>query len=168
MKFTIDQDFEAPPDVVARAYADPALYDGFHDLPKMSRPEVVSSSVDGDKVLLQIRYRFSGELSSAARAVLDPSRLSWVEHAVHDLSALRTSFEMVPDHYADRFRCNGSYRFGTNGTGTRRHCEAEIKVRALLVAGAVENAIVSGLREHLDAELAVVRAFLAPDDHAAP
>ncbi len=162
MRFTLDQHFSPPPDAVARAYADPDLYLAFQDLPKMSRPEVVSHEASGNEVRLQIRYRFNGQLSSAARAVLDPERLTWVEHAVHHLSSRTTSFRMVPDHYGDRFRCTGSYRFEADGGGTRRHCEGEIKVRALLVAGAVENAIVSGLREHLDDEVAVVDAFLAP------
>ncbi|MEO7429040.1 MAG: DUF2505 family protein [Acidimicrobiales bacterium] len=161
MRFTIDQRFHAPPDEVARAYADPALYLAFQDLPKMSRPEVLAHEASGDEVGLQIRYRFSGQLSSAARAVLDPDRLTWVEHAVHDLKSRTTTFTMVPDHYADRFACSGSYRFEAHGEGTRRHCEGDIKVRALLVGGAVENAIVSGLREHLDDEVGVVDTFLA-------
>ncbi len=160
MRFTVEQRFEAPPEAVARAYADPALYDTFVDMPKLTRPEVLSCSVDGQRVTLEIRYRFSGDLSSAARAILDPSRLSWVERSVHDLPSRTTTFVMVPDHYADRFECTGSYRFEADGTGTRRHCDAVIKVRALLVAGAVENAIVSGLREHLAAEVGVVREFL--------
>lgn len=161
MRFIIDQPFSFPPDVVARAYTDPALYVAFQDLPKMSRPEVLSREASGDKVILQIRHRFSGDLSPAARAVLDPSRLSWVEHATHDLSTLTTAFRMVPDHYADRFSCSGRYRFEPDQAGTRRHCEGEIKVRALLVAGAVENAIVSGLREHLVDEVAVVQRYLS-------
>jgi hypothetical protein len=161
VRFTIDQRFSAAPEAAARAFADPALYLAFQDLPKMSRPEVLSHEADGDQVVLQIRYRFNGELSAAARAVLDPARLTWVEHAIHDLAARTATFRMVPDHYADRFRCSGSYRFEADGTGTRRHCEGEIKVRALLVAGAVENAIVSGLREHLADEVPVVERFLA-------
>ena len=161
MRFTIDQRFQAAPDAVARLYADPSLYDSFQELPKMSRPEVISHEVQGDQVLLQIRYRFNGHLSSAARAVLDPSRLTWVEHATHDLATRTTTFRMVPDHYGDRFSCSGTYRFEPDGEGTRRHCAAEIKVRALLVAGAVENAIVSGLREHLADEVAIVDARLS-------
>ena len=160
MRFTIDQRFSAAPDAVAQAFADPDLYVAFQELPKMSRPEVLSHESHDDEVLLQIRYRFSGNLSPAARAVLDPARLTWVEHATHDLASRTTTFRMVPDHYGDRFRCSGSYRFEADGTGTRRHCEGDIKVRALLVAGAVENAIVSGLREHLADEVAVVDAFL--------
>lgn len=161
MRFTIEQRFDAPPELVARAYADPRLYEAFDGLPKMSRPEVVDHQMTGDEVRLQIRYRFSGELSAAARAVLDPARLTWVEHAVHDLSSLTTTFAMVPDHYEDRFRCTGSYAFEAEGAGTLRRCQGDIKVKALLVGGAVENAIVSGLREHLRDEVAVVTAFLA-------
>lgn len=162
MRFTIDQRFSAAPDTVARAYADPALYDAFQELPKMSRPEVLHHEADGDVVTLQIRHRFSGHLSPAARAVLDPARLTWVEHARHDLAERRTTFTMVPDHYADRFRCSGTFRFADADGGTVRHCAGEIRVKALLVAGAVEGAIVSGLREHLDEEVAVVEAFLTP------
>jgi hypothetical protein len=161
VRFTIDQRFSAAPDGVARAFANPDLYRAFQDLPKMSRPEVLAHEVDGNEVALQIRYRFNGELSPAARAVIDPARLSWVEHATHDLAARTTRFRMVPDHYGDRFQCSGSYRFETDGTGTLRHCEGDIRVRALLVGGAVEHAIVSGLREHLDDEVDVVEAFLA-------
>ena len=79
---------------------------------------------------------------------------------MHDLTSLTTTFQMVPDHYADRFRCSGSYSFEADGTGTLRRCQGDIKVKALLVGGAVENAIVSGLREHLRDELSVVTGFL--------
>ena len=68
---------------------------------------------------------------------------------------------MVPDHYRDRFRCQGSYRFeAIDDASCRRHGEAELKVKALLVGGAVEGAIVSGLKEHLADEVPVVEAFL--------
>jgi hypothetical protein len=160
VRFTVDQHFDHPPDAVARAFTEPELYDAFQGLPKMSRPEVLSHERDGDRVLLRIRYRFNGELSSAARAVLDPARLTWVEEATHDLAARVATFVMVPDHYGDRFRCSGTYRFEPHGEGTVRHCQGDIKVRAPLVAGAVERAIVSGLREHLDDEVAVVEAYL--------
>ena len=161
MRFTIEQRFAAPVDAVARAYADPQLYVALDGLPKLSRPEVVHHEADGDVVELQVRYRFGGELSSAARAVIDPDRLTWVEHSTHDLATRQVRFEMVPDHYRDRFRCTGSYRFEADGDGARRRGDADLRVKALLVAGAVEGAIVSGLKEHLVDEVPVVEAFLA-------
>ena len=161
MRFAIDQRFTGRRDDVARAYADPDLYVALQTLPKLSQPEVVSHAVDGDTVTLEVRYRFAGELSSAARAVIDPARLTWVEHSVHDLATFSTSFTMLPDHYADRFRCSGTYRFLAVDGGTSRRGEGDLRVKVLLVAGAVEGAIVSGLEEHLVDEVPIVDAFVA-------
>lgn len=160
MRFSIEQRFAADVDAVARAYADPALYAALVGLPKLTQPEVVGHEVDGDTVVLQVRYRFGGELSPAARAVIDPARLTWVERSTHDLADHSTTFTMVPDHYGDRFRCQGSYRFDPVEGGCRRRGEGDVRVKALLVAGAVEGAIVSGLKEHLVDEVPVVEAFV--------
>lgn len=160
MRFSIEQRFAADVDAVARAYADPALYAALVGLPKLTQPEVVGHEVGGDTVVLQVRYRFGGELSPAARAVIDPARLTWVERSTHDLADHSTTFTMVPDHYGDRFRCQGSYRFDPVEGGCRRRGEGDVRVKALLVAGAVEGAIVSGLKEHLVDEVPVVEAFV--------
>jgi hypothetical protein len=161
VRFAIEQRFAADVDRVARAYADPELYAGMVGLAKLSQPEVVSHRVDGDRVELEVRYWFGGELSPAARAVIDPSKLSWVERSSHDLPRRRTTFTMVPDHYADRFRCTGSYHFEATEGGCLRRGEGDLRVKALLVGGAVEGAIVSGLEEHLVDEVPVVEAFVA-------
>lgn len=161
MRFTIEQRFAASVDAVARAYADPLLYVALGGLPKLSQPEVLHHHAEDDVVDLQVHYRFGGKLSSAARAVIDPDQLTWVEHSTHDLAARQVRFEMVPDHYRDRFRCTGAYRFEADGKGTRRRGDADLRVKALLVGGAVEGAIVSGLKEHLVNEVPVVEAFVA-------
>jgi Protein of unknown function (DUF2505) len=164
VRFTIEQRFAADVDLVARAYADPDLYAAMLGLAKLSRPELVAHDVDGDVVHLQVRYGFGGDLSPAARAVIDPDRLTWVEHSTHDLVGRRTQFTMVPDHYRDRFRCAGSYRFEPIDAGScARHGQADLTVKALLVARAVEGAIVSGLQEHLVDEVPVVEAFVRRD-----
>ncbi|MFL6204696.1 MAG: DUF2505 family protein [Acidimicrobiales bacterium] len=161
MRFTIEQRFDADVDAVARAYADPGLYATFVGMRKLSQPEVLRHDVSGDVVELDVRYRFSGDLSPAVRAVIDPDRLSWVERSIHHLAQRRTEFTMLPDHYRDRFRCQGTYRFeDVGGSACARHGDADLKVKALLVAHAVESAIVSGLEEHLDDEVPIVEAFL--------
>ncbi len=161
MRFTIEQRFTAPVEQVAQAYADPALYASFDGMHKLSKPEVLDHQVDGDVVRLDVRFRFVGELSSAARAVIDPARLSWIERSTHHLAERHTEFAMLPEHYRDRFRCQGSYRFEpVDDSSCARHGEADLRVKALLVAHAVEGAIVSGLEEHLDDEVPMVEAFL--------
>ncbi len=166
MRFELTQRFAGPVAEVADAFCDPGFYELLADAPKLGRPEVLGREADagGQRVTMRVRYRFTGDLSSAARAVLDPTKLTWVEETVHDLAARRARFVLHPDHYADRFRCSGSYWFtpaGDDAGATIRHAEGEVKVKAPLVAGTVERAIVSGLREHLDDEVAVVARFLA-------
>jgi hypothetical protein len=161
MDFHVEQVFAAAPEQVAAAYADPDLYAALDALPKLGRPEVIAHDVDGSTVTLHVRHRFTGHLSPAATAVLDPKRLTWVEHATHDLSKLDVTYRLVADHYADRFSASGRYRFVPDAAGTRRIADGQVKVKALLVGGAVERAIISGMHEHSEDEVALVERFIA-------
>lgn len=162
MDFTVDQVFAAGGDALARAYASPELYERLVGLPKLDTPEVLDHRVDGTTVRLDIRYRFVGELSPAVTAVIDPRRLTWVEHSVHDLAARQIRYRMQPDHYSDRLQSSGTCAITdrTNG-GSVRTVTGALKVKALIVGGAVERAIVSGLREHLAGEVPVVEQYVA-------
>ncbi len=161
MQFRREHRYRAEPEAVARAYASEALYAGLGAGSKLAPPEVLDRRDEGRGVVLRIRYRFIGELSSAVRAVLDPARLTWVDESTHDLAARTVAFRLVADHYADRFSCAGTYRFVADGTGTVRHTEAELKVRAPLVGGKVERVLADDLSSHLAAEVHGVEAFLA-------
>jgi Protein of unknown function (DUF2505) len=161
MRFHLDQIFRALADDVARAYTDPALYELLGQLPKLGRPQVLERRGDGEVVHLQVRYHFTGDLSPAVRRVLDPDRLSWVEHATHDLARREVDFRLVPDHYGDMLRSSGRYRFEEQGELTRKVAEGDLSVRVPIVGGSVERAIVSGLREHFREETGVVERFLA-------
>lgn len=160
MRFELTQTIAAPVAEVAAAYADRALYEAMSGTEKLGPPEVLERTADGDTVRLAIRYRFVGDLAPAVTAVVDPDRLTWVERSVHDLAARTVEVTLHPDHYADRLRCSGSYRYTERGDRTVRQIEGDLRVKALLVAGTVERAIISGLKEHLEAEGPAVEAFL--------
>jgi hypothetical protein len=161
VRFRLEQTFAAPADAVAAAYTDPALYAAFADLPRAGRPEVVHHEVDDGTVHLDVRWAFTAPLSAAARAVIDPDRLSWLQRSTHDLATRTVTFRMLPDHYADRFSCQGRYRFDDDGRGgTRRLNEGDLRIKAPLVARAVEGAILDGLREQLEAEVPLVERFI--------
>ncbi|MEO7555582.1 MAG: DUF2505 family protein [Acidimicrobiales bacterium] len=160
MHFQFEQRIGGSPDAVAAAFADPAYYASLGELPKLGGAEVLRHGLEGDVVTLEIRYRFTGDLSSAVRAVIDPAKLTWVEHSTHDLATLQVHYELRPDHYHDRLQCQGGYRFQADGEATLRRDEGDLKVRVALVGSRVEGAIVSGLREHLAAEAALVERFL--------
>ena len=162
MRFRLEQTIAGPVDAVALAYTEPELYEALAALPRLGRPEVLSRAENGDLVNLEVRYRFTGDLSPAARKVLDPARLSWVERATHDLARRQVDFVMVPDNYGDRLHASGRYSFEPDGdAATRRGAEGDITVKVPLVGKAVEQAIISGIREHLVAEVPVLERYLA-------
>ena len=162
MRFRIEQEIAGPVDEVARIYTEPRFYERLGELGKVGRPEVLDRREDGGLFHLAVRFRFTGHLSPAVTAVLDPARLSWVEESVHDLAQHTVTFIMKPDNYADRLRSEGSARYEPEGEGTcRRVVEGDVVVRVPLVGRSVEGAIVSGLREHLAAEVPVVEERLS-------
>ena len=162
MRFQIEQQIAGPVEAVARLYTEPRFYERLGELPKLGRPEVLERREDGSVVHLAVRFRFTGHLSPAVTKMVDPAKLSWVEESVHDLEGHTVTFHMQPDNYADRLRFEGSSRFEADGDdGTRRVAEGDVVVRVPLVGRAVEGAIVSGLREHLAAEVEVVERLAA-------
>ena len=161
MHFRIEQRFPGSLDDVEAAFCSPELLSRMSELPKVGGAELLSQRTDGDTVFQQIRYRFTGELSSAVTAVVDPENLTWVEDSAIDRATHVTTWKIVPDHYGSRLTCAGTFRLtGTSDDLTVRTTEAEIKVHFPLVGGRVERAIVSGLEEHAAGEEVVVAAFL--------
>jgi hypothetical protein len=151
---------------VAWAYTEPGMYATLHGLPKIAAPEVLSreEAGGGDTVRLRLRFRFVGDLPTAAAAMLDPRKLTWVEESTHDLAAFEVTWRLVPDHYGDRFRANGSSTYRSDGDVTVRRTGGQLVVKTPFVGRLVERALVSGLKEHLDAETPMVAAWVASRD----
>ena len=159
MRFRLEQTVQADPDAAVAAFATPAFYAALGELRAISPPRVVSCDRDDVRQLahIAVAYAFAGDLSAAVRAVVDPARLTWVDHSEVDLTARTVRFEMVPDHYQSRFRCEGRYRFVGAGPGRcTQEMSGELSVRYPLVGPVVERAILSGLREQLVAEAAIL------------
>ena len=160
MRFEISQEFRHEARPVDEAYTEPALYPTLVGLPNLGDMRVLSHERDGDTARLRIHCKFVREFSPAVAAAIDPSTLSWVQESVHVLASGTSTFRFVPDNYADRFSASGGTRIVSTGGGSVRTLSGEVKVRAPLVGGRVEKAIVEGLEEYLHAEAALVDRFL--------
>lgn len=160
MRFELTQHYKASAEAVTAVYANPDLYPTLVGLPKLGGIEVLGHTESATTAHLQIRFRFTGDLPSAVTAVIDPERLTWIQETTHELTAGTTAFRLVPDHYPDRLQSSGTFRVSAEGTGAIRVVTGELKVRAPLVGGRVEKAIVSGLQEYLEAEAPAVDAYL--------
>lgn len=160
----MEQRFSAPVDTVEAAFLDRDLLARLTNLPHLGRPELLEESHDGDIVRRRIRWKFTAPLSPAVTAVIDPDRLTWVEDSVLDRRSHRSEYVILPDHYPDRLRCEGTVSLRHLGEETRRVTEGELVVRFPLVGRRVEQAIVKGLFDHAAAEEKIVQQWL--DDAA--
>jgi len=162
MRFRIEQRLAAPVERVEEVLLDPAWYEEVAASTAVWAPELLEVTDDGGpRVGLRVRYRFRGSLNPAAARVVDPAKLSWVEVSTLDRSAHHLDLRVEPDHYADRLRVTGAVALRPDGDVTFRVLDGEVRVKVLLVAGAVEGAVVSGLREHAAVEEQVFATFVA-------
>lgn len=128
----------------------------------MGDPTIVHRVDAPPLIHLWVHYRFTGDVSSAVRRVVDPGRLTWTEESTLDTTTHRSTWRIVPDHYRSLLSATGTYQLEAQGdTATVRVAEGVVKVGVPLVGGKVEGAIVSGLREHAEAEEGVMADWLA-------
>lgn len=164
MRFDTEQRYPGTPDEVLAAYTDPALYRRMDGMARVDRPRVLDVTRGDDEVVVRVRYRFAADLPPGAQAVLDPDRLTWVDETTYDLATRTSRTRLLPDHYPDRLTAAATARVEADPDrpgGSRRLVTGEVTVRARLVGGRVERAIVDGLREHLADEARVVADHLA-------
>jgi uncharacterized protein DUF2505 len=160
--FSVDEKVSVTAAVAARAYGNPAFYEGRAPRDNISVIEVVKHEDQGSRILIEVRFQFTGSVSSAVRAVVDPAKMSWVTRTDINLELLRSSFTVLADHYKDRLTSSGDFHFFNSdpdaGASTIR-VEGELKVHVPIVGRTVERVIVSGLRSYIAAEAASLPAF---------
>ena len=164
MQFSIEQNVAVSPDAAVAAYGNPAFYENRAPSGDISLVEVVSHEDTGAQARLEVRYRFTGSVSSAVRAVIDPAKISWVTRTDIDKEHHRSSFVVLPDYYPDRLDCRGTFTFAEAGSSTGATVitiAGDLKVHVFLVGRTVEQLIVNGLRAYLEAEISTLPAFIA-------
>jgi Protein of unknown function (DUF2505) len=156
VKFSVRQAVAVPPDRAMAAYGDPGFYEGRPARDDIEVRDVVRREATRDRVLLEVRFAFTGSVSPAVRAVVDPQKMSWITRTEFLLAEGRSSWTVLPDHYPDRLSASGTYRFeqGEAGPGTCEvEVEGELKVRVPIVGRSVEKVIVGDLRTYIADEV---------------
>jgi hypothetical protein len=165
VQFSLGQNVAVAPDAAVAAYGSPAFYEDRAPSGDISLVGVVSHEDTGPHVRIEVRYQFTGSVSSAVRAVIDPAKMSWVTRTDIDKAQRRTSFTVLPDHYPDRLDCSGTFTFAEATSGpdaTVITVAGDLRVHVFLVGRTVEQLIVSGLRTYLEAEISTLPDFTAP------
>jgi hypothetical protein len=162
VKFAVRQAVAVPPARAMAAYGSPGFYEGRPTRDDIAVRDVVHHEAEGDRVLLEVRFAFTGSVSPAVRAVVDPGKMSWITRTEILLAEDRSSWVVLPDHYPDRLSASGVYRFevGDGGLGTCDvEVEGDLKVRVPLVGRSVEKVIVGDLRAYIADEVTAIAGW---------
>lgn len=158
MRFHAEHDFDAPVDRVAALLTDPEFHRHL-ELPDLSLPEIVASTIDGDAAHLQLRYEFVGQLDPIASRLLGGRRLTWLQDLDLDRGSgagrLRFAAEADPKRLYGRADFTLRPASGDNGRSVRR-LDGELVVALRPVGGMAERRIVPGLQRRLDIEAAAL------------
>jgi hypothetical protein len=159
MNFSIDRGVAVSPEAALAAYGSPAFYEGRETRENIAVLEVVSHEDTGSRVLIQIRFKFTGSVSGAVRRIVDPTKMSWITKTEILVDERRSNFEVLPDNYPDRLTSTGNYHFKDGPDGPDSAVvtiEGQLKVHVPFVGGTVERVIVKGLQSYIGAEVASI------------
>ena len=162
MHFEVDHEFPGPQALVADVLCDAAFHAQL-DLPDLSRPEVVESSVDGTSRLLRLRYEYIGRLDPIARKIVGGRKLTWIQELRLDTSTYAGTLSFSAEEDAGRLSGAAAVAIAAvdGEERSRRHIAGDLHVRVPLVGGTAERRIVPGLVRRLDVEAAALSEALA-------
>ena len=159
MRIAIRQAVSVAPAQAMAAYGSPAFYAGRPVRDDIAVLEVVRHDDDGQRVLIEVRFAFTGSVSPAVRAVIDPAKMSWITRTEVRPAEARTDWVVLPDHYPDRLRASGSYGFAPGDDGpasTVITVEGDVRIHVPIVGRSVERVIVSDLARYIEDEVASI------------
>ncbi len=159
MKIAIRQAVAVPPAQAIAAYASPAFYEGRPARDDIAVRAVLRHEELDDRIRIEVRFAFTGSVSPAVRAVIDPTKMSWITRTEIRPADACSSWVVVPDHYPDRLRAHGGYRFEQGDDGpasTVVSVEGDLRVHVPIVGRSVERVIVAGLESYIEDEVASI------------
>jgi hypothetical protein len=159
VRITIRKVVAVPPARAVAAYASPAFYEGRPRRDDIAELGVVSHEDDGSRVLIEVRYAFTGSVSSAVRRVVRPDKMSFVRRMEVLPAEMRAQWVVLPDHYPDRLTSSGEFRFEPGPDApesTLVEIDGELKVHVPVVGRKAEPGIVKPLQSYLEDEAASI------------
>lgn len=162
MKFHLEQHLNAGFDLIQQILISPPYFKRLNDLDPGGNSELVDKQVTDNFIDLTVHFNFVGALPAAAKAIIDPSKLSWTEKTHIDKKTHKGTFSIIPDNYKDRLDCYGTTQLEAIGENeTLRILEGDLKVHVFLVASAAEGGIISGIKKHNEIEEKVINDLIA-------
>ena len=145
---------------VEELLTDPEFYASL-SLPDLSLPDVLESSTTGPQSTLRLRYRYVGSLDPAARRLLGPDRLAWIQELVIDrgTGSGRLSYQAPAD--PKRLFGSAELHLEPHAGGCIRRLHGDLVVAVPLIGPRAERKILPGLLRRLDIEAQAINDSLS-------
>jgi hypothetical protein len=166
MEIVVDQPIAATAEDAQSAFLDADFYRSLGELPDISAPEVRSFSSGPDTARIELGYRFAGELTGPAKAILDPKKLTWSQVTEVDLATRRSTVKMVPDNYGGLLSFQGWYEL--HDVGDHQCCQhlvADLRVHIPLLGALAERTIAGSIRQNLADTAHLIERYVAAHPH---
>ncbi len=154
MRFSSEHRFDGSEQAVLAILSDPEFYVGL-TLPDLSVPEVLEH-VDGDEVLVRLRYQFVGSLDPIARRLIGSARLVLIQEVRIDRPAASGTVRLESERDPRRLHGATDFVLSTAGTGTVWRLEGEVVVAIPGIGRMAERRIMPGVVRRLDIEARAV------------
>jgi hypothetical protein len=152
--------FAASVDAVCDAMGDPEFYARLR-LPDVEPPEMISRSGDGDRVDVNVRFRYTGKLDPIARRIVGHDHVSWVQQLEIDRSSRSCALKVVPETGAVPVSCTGTFVLRDEDAGCVRTLDGDLRVRVPLIGSRAERSLAPGIMRRLDLEAEALDRYLA-------
>ena len=162
MRFSIEHRFEVDLATFERHINDPALLARLAGVPGLARRELIEARDEGPVRRWRFRVHSDEDVPAAARAVLRPEMLAWVEESSYDARTHTFAWRIVPDHFRAIAHAHGTAAVAAEGErAVRRRIEGDVRIAVPLLGARIEAMIVARLRRSYDAVARAEAAFLA-------
>jgi hypothetical protein len=162
VKICVDQPIAASAEEAQAVLLDAGFYSSLSSLEGISPPELRSVEARDGRVRAVVVYRFSGELSGPAAAILDPAKLSWAQISDTDLATRRTEVKMAPDNYSNLLSFSGWYEIRPTGRDRCvQHLEADLSVHVPLLGRLAERALAGSVRKNFAGTAVLLERYVA-------
>ncbi len=159
MQFSTTNQFNASAAAVAEALRDPAFYASLDTLPDIDIPEVVAVSNQPSN-RLTVRYRYLGQVDGIVRRFVGNGPVTWLQHTDFEADDLSAAIRIESEVARDLLRCTGSMSLSDTKETATRIITADLDVRVPLISGRLEQSLIPGIRDRIDAEAIALDQWL--------
>lgn len=164
--FQLQQHYPFQPSEVMGAMLHPGLHAFLeHHVPDLRSRTELELSRRGDTVERKVRCVPSTPIPDAARHLVKPEMITWVEEARFDLSRDTVSIQIIPAGFRHVFSFVGRIVLEADPGGCRRKVTGEVTIRMPVVGKIVEDYLIEEIRRNMDAEGQALGQFMAKGLH---